>query len=162
MPRKISAGILPYRRASRGFEYFLVHPGGPYWARKDAGAWSIAKGEIGAGEDALAAARREFREETGIDLAGHAAADFLPLAPLRQPSGKIVQAWALAHDCDAAAIASNLCEIEWPPRSGRTISIPEIDRAGWFGERAALAKIQKGQTGFIRELALALSRARRP
>lgn len=157
MPRKTSAGILPFRRRGRAIEFFLVHPGGPYWARKDEGAWSIAKGEIDGGEDALAAARREFREETGIDLGARAASDFLPLAPLRQPSGKIVRAWAIEHDCDADAIASNRCEIEWPPRSGKTISIPEIDRAGWFAERAALAKILKGQAGFIRELAARLA-----
>lgn len=157
MPPKISAGILPFRRTGRAPEYFLVHPGGPYWARKDAGAWSIAKGEIDEGEDALAAARREFREETGFDLGARAASDFLALAPLRQPSGKIVQAWAIEHDCDADAIASNLCEIEWPPRSGKRISIPEVDRAGWFAERAALAKIQKGQAAFIAELAARLA-----
>lgn len=161
MPRKISAGILPFRRIGRAPEYFLVHPGGPYWARKDDGAWSIAKGELDPGEDTLAAARREFQEETGVDLAAHAAADFLPLAPLAQPSGKRVLAWALEHDCDAAAITSNLCEIEWPPRSGRKISIPEVDRAGWFDERTALAKILKGQAGFIRELARHLASARR-
>lgn len=159
MPRRISAGILPFRRTGRAPEYFLVHPGGPYWARKDDGAWSIAKGEIGDGEDALAAARREFHEETGVDLAGHAASAFIALAPLKQPSGKIVQAWAIEHDCDAAAAVSNLCEIEWPPRSGKTITIPEIDRAGWFAERAALTKITKGQAGFIRELARRLAGA---
>ncbi len=157
MPRKISAGLLPYRRTSRGAEYFLVHPGGPYWARKDEGAWSIAKGELDGGENALAAARREFQEETGVDVRHHADSDFIPLTPLKQPSGKIVQAWALAHDCDANAITSNLCEIEWPPRSGKTIAIPEIDRAGWFDEPAALAKILKGQAGFIRELARRLA-----
>lgn len=157
MPRKTSAGILLFRRSGRAPEYFLVHPGGPYWARKDAGAWSIAKGEIGGGEDALAAARREFREETGIDLGGHAASEFLPLAPLRQASGKVVIAWALEHDCDADSIASDRCEIEWPTRSGRTIAIPEIDRAGWFAERVALAKILPGQAGFIRELARRLA-----
>lgn len=159
MPRRISAGILPFRCAGRAPEYFLVHPGGPYWARKDDGAWSIAKGEIGDGEEPLAAARREFGEETGIDLAGHAASDFIALAPLKQPSGKIVQAWAIEHDCDAAAVVSNLCKIEWPPRSGKTIAVPEIDRAGWFAERAALSKILKGQAGFIRELARRLARA---
>jgi predicted NUDIX family NTP pyrophosphohydrolase len=157
MPRKISAGILLYRRAAGAPEYFLVHPGGPFWARKDAGAWSIAKGEPAPGEDELEAARREFQEETGVDLGQHAMSDFLPLAPLQQPGGKLVRAWAIEHDCDAGAIKSNLCEIEWPPRSGKTLAIPEIDRAGWFGEDEALAKIVKGQAGFIRELARRLA-----
>lgn len=157
MPRRISAGILPFRRTGRAPEYFLVHPGGPYWARKDDGAWSIAKGEIADGEDPLTAARREFHEETGFDLSDPAPSDFIALAPLKQPSGKIVQAWAIEQDFDAATIASNRCEIEWPPRSGKTIQIPEVDRAGWFDERAALAKISKGQTGFIRALARRLA-----
>jgi predicted NUDIX family NTP pyrophosphohydrolase len=160
MSRKTSAGILPFRRTPRGPEFFLVHPGGPYWARKDDGAWSIAKGELDAGEEPLAAARREFQEETGVDLARHAPGDFLELAPLRQPSGKLVRAWALEHDCDAAAIRSNLCEIEWPPRSGKTISIPEVDRAGWFDATEALVKIGKGQAGFVRELADRLAKKR--
>jgi predicted NUDIX family NTP pyrophosphohydrolase len=156
MSRKISAGILPFRRAGRAPEFFLVHPGGPFWARKDAGAWSIAKGELDAGEEPLAAARREFQEETGVDLARHAPGDFIELTRLRQPGGKLVLAWALEHDCDAAAIKSNLCEIEWPPRSGKTLAIPEVDRAGWFAEEEALAKIRKGQAGFVRELVVRL------
>lgn len=160
MPRKTSAGILLYRRTGPKPEYFLVHPGGPFWARKDAGAWSIAKGELDPGEDPLAAARREFHEETGVDLGRHAPSDFLALASLKQPSGKLVQAWALEHDCDADAIRSNLCDIEWPPRSGKTLSIPEVDRAGWFAEREALAKIQRGQAGFILELAQRLVASR--
>jgi predicted NUDIX family NTP pyrophosphohydrolase len=153
MPRKTSAGLLLFRRRGRAPEFFLVHPGGPYWAKKDAGAWSIAKGEIDPGEEPLTAARREFTEETGVTLDGHGAADFIALTPLKQPSGKLVLAWALEHDCDAAAIESNLCEIEWPPRSGRKLAIPEIDRASWFREGEALAKIRKGQTGFVAELA---------
>ena len=161
MSRKTSAGILPFRRTGRAPEFFLVHPGGPYWARKDDGVWSVAKGELDAGEEPLAAARREFQEETGVDLARHAPGDFLELTALKQPSGKLVRAWALEHDCDAAAIESNLCEIEWPPRSGNTISIPEVDRAGWFNEAEALAKITKGQAGFIRELAARLASAKR-
>ena len=161
MPRKTSAGLLLFRRTGRAPEFVLVHPGGPLWAKKDAGTWSIAKGEIDPGEDPLAAARREFAEETGVALDGHAAADFVALAPLKQPSGKLVLAWAFERDCDDAAIRSNLCEIEWPPRSGRTLSIPEVDRAGWFTEDAALAKIQKGQAGFIAELAARLLAPRR-
>lgn len=156
MARKTSAGILLFRRTRRGPEFFLVHPGGPFWAKKDAGAWSIAKGELDAGEDALAAARREFQEETGVDLSMHRASDFLALTPLRQPGGKLVLAWAIEHDCDAERITSNLCEIEWPPRSGRKLSIPEVDRAGWFPIEQALAKIRKGQAGFVTELALRL------
>ena len=161
MPRKISAGILPFRRIGRAPEFFLVHPGGPYWAKKDDNAWSVAKGELDPGEDALAAARREFQEETGVDLGRHALADFLRLAPVKQPSGKLIHAWALEHDCDAAAIKSNLCEIEWPPRSGKTLTIPEVDRAAWFDEQAALAKIRKGQSGFIRELVSLLTARKR-
>lgn len=142
-------------------EFFLVHPGGPYWAKKDLGAWSIPKGEIDPGEDALTAARREFAEETGIGLGDRATGDFLALTPIKQPSGKLVLAWALEHDCDADGIDSNRCEIEWPPRSGRRIAIPEVDRAGWFAADAALAKIQKGQSGLILELARRLGARRR-
>ena len=137
-----------------------MHPGGPFWAKKDLGAWSVAKGELAEGEEPLAAARREFQEETGVDLEGHAERDFIVLTPLKQPNGKIVRAWALEHDCDASAITSNLCEIEWPPRSGRMLAIPEVDRAGWFDEAAAIAKIVKGQAGFIRELAQRLAAPR--
>jgi predicted NUDIX family NTP pyrophosphohydrolase len=151
---KTSAGILLYRRTGPDPEYFLVHLGGPFWAKKDLGAWSIPKGEIDAGEDPLAAARREFAEETGIALAGPA----LPLTARRQRSGKLVLAWTIEGDADAEAIRSNECQIEWPPRSGRLISIPEVDRAGWFGEAEALAKINPGQQGFITELAEQLRR----
>lgn len=158
---KVSAGILPFRRIGGALEFFLVHPGGPFWAKKDLGAWSIAKGELDGGESPLAAARREFAEETGVSLAHRGEADFIALTPLQQPSGKRVLAWAVEHDCDAAAIKSNLCAIEWPPRSGKTLMIPEIDRAGWFGEDEALAKILKGQAGFIRELAQRLGAKKR-
>ena len=161
MSRKTSAGLLLFRRIGRAPEFFLVHPGGPYWAKKDAGAWSIAKGELDAGEDPLAEARREFTEETGVALNGRRADEFIALEPLKQPSGKIVLAWALEHDCDAAAITSNHCDIEWPPRSGRTLSIPEVDRAAWFAEKDALAKIQKGQSGFIAEMATRLAARKR-
>src|SRR5579884_2443298 len=125
---KISAGLLMYRMVKDEIEVLLVHPGGPFWRNKDEGAWTIPKGEIAAGEDALAAARREFREETGQDIAG----DFVPLAPIRQAGGKIVEAWAVAADIDAATVVSNSFEMEWPPRSGRRQSFPEIDRAAWF------------------------------
>jgi predicted NUDIX family NTP pyrophosphohydrolase len=155
-PPKTSAGILLFRRIGAEPEYFLVHPGGPFWAGKDLGAWSIPKGEIDAGEEPLAAARREFAEETGIVLAGAA----LELTPRRQRSGKLVLAWAVEGDADPAAIRSNECEIEWPPRSGRRMLIPEVDRAGWFREAEALAKINPAQQGFVVELAGRL-RARR-
>lgn len=143
---KLSAGILAFRRGDDGLEYFLVHPGGPLWARKDEGAWSIPKGEYEAGDDALEAAKREFAEETGLTADG----PFAPLTPLRQPSGKRVSAWAmLAPDLDPGAVASNTFSLEWPPRSGRRIEVPEIDRAGWFDADEARRKLLKGQVGFV-------------
>jgi predicted NUDIX family NTP pyrophosphohydrolase len=144
---KQSAGLLMYRRRGE-LEVFLVHPGGPFWAKKDTGAWSIPKGEYRPGDDPLAAARREFREETGFSVAG----EFTPLTPLKQPSGKIIQAWAVEGDCDAGAIRSNTFTLEWPPRSGRQQEFPEVDRAGWFTLTAAREKIIKGQVGFLDEL----------
>jgi predicted NUDIX family NTP pyrophosphohydrolase len=161
MSRKTSAGLLPFRRTGHALEFFLVHPGGPFWAKKDLGAWSIAKGELDGDETPLAAARREFTEETGVALDARDDADFIALTPLQQPSGKRVLAWAVEHDCDAATIKSNLCAIEWPPRSGKTLVIPEVDRAGWFAEDEALAKIQKGQAGFVRELAAIVASKKR-
>jgi predicted NUDIX family NTP pyrophosphohydrolase len=145
---KQSAGLLMYRRRRGELEVFLVHPGGPFWARKDAGAWSLPKGEYLQGDDPLAAARREFREETGFSVAG----EFTPLTPLKQPSGKIIQAWAVEGDCDAGAIRSNTFTLEWPPRSGRQQEFPEVDRAAWFTLTAAREKIIKGQVGFLDEL----------
>jgi len=145
---KHSAGLLMYRRRRGELEVFLVHPGGPFWAKKDAGAWSIPKGEYRPGEDPLAAARREFREETGFSVAG----EFTPLTPLKQPSGKIIQAWAVEGDCDAGAIRSNTFTLEWPPRSGHQQEFPEVDRAAWFTLTAAREKIIKGQVGFLEEL----------
>ncbi len=150
-----SAGILLYRRPPSGLEVFLIHPGGPFWAKKD--AWSIPKGEYAPEEDALDAARREFEEETGSPmLADRAAADFLPLGVVRQPSGKQVTAWAVEGDFDPATLVSNTCEIEWPPRSGRRMEIPEADRGGWFSLEAARAKIFEGQDGLLDRLAAAL------
>jgi predicted NUDIX family NTP pyrophosphohydrolase len=137
-----------YRRREEGLQVFLVHPGGPFWAKKDLGAWSIPKGEYDQDEDALAAARREFTEETGFVAEG----EFIPLTPLKQPSGKIIQAWALAGDCDAGAVKSNTFTMEWPPRSGATKEFPEIDRAGWFTMEEAKVKIIKGQARFLEEL----------
>ena len=145
---RLSAGLLLYRRRRGVLEVFLVHPGGPFWAGKDAGVWSIPKGEFSPGEDPLAAARREFGEETGFTAAG----EFLPLTPLKQPSGKIIQAWAVAGDCDPGAIRSNTFSLEWPPRSGRRQEFPEVDRAAWFKLAGAREKISQGQAGFLEEL----------
>jgi predicted NUDIX family NTP pyrophosphohydrolase len=145
---KTSAGLLPYRWRDRRLEVFLVHPGGPFWARKDEHAWSIAKGEAEPEEDLLAAARREFREETGLSTDGPA----LPLAPLRQAGGKLVHAWAIEADLDASSIRSNSFPLEWPPRSGRIREFPEVDRAGWFDLAEARRRIHKGQSRFLDEL----------
>jgi predicted NUDIX family NTP pyrophosphohydrolase len=148
MPRR-SAGLLMYRRSREGLEVLLVHPGGPFWKKKDDGAWSIPKGEYGAGEDPLDAARREFQEETGLV----AQAPFTPLTPIKQPGGKIVQAWAFEGDRDAEALKSNTFSMEWPPGSGRRQEFQEVDRAGWFGIEDAKRKILRGQVGLLAELA---------
>lgn len=145
-----SAGILLYRRAASGLEVFLIHPGGPFWAKKD--SWSIPKGEYSPEEEPLAAARREFQEETGMAVDG----DFLPLGAIRQPSGKQVTAWAIEGDIDPAALVSNTCEVEWPPRSGRRITIPEADRGAWFSLEQARGKIFHGQEALLDRLAAAL------
>ncbi len=126
----------------------MVHPGGPFWAKKDEGAWSIPKGEYAPGEDPLEAAKREFQEETGFQAAG----EFLPLTPRKQPSGKIISAWALEGDGDASAIQSNKFSMEWPPHSGKQQEFPEVDRGSWFSIPAAKAKILKGQMPFLDEL----------
>jgi predicted NUDIX family NTP pyrophosphohydrolase len=138
---KLSAGLLLYRRGRDGLEVFLVHPGGPFWAKKDLGAWSIPKGEYTEGELPLEAALREFREETGFAVDGHP----IELGTVKQTGGKLVSAWALEGDCDPAALVSNTCFIEWPPRSGRQMEIPEVDRGGWFGIEAAREKIFNSQ-----------------
>ena len=127
----------------------MVHPGGPYWAKKDLGAWSIPKGEYDPAEDPLEAARREFEEETGLIATG----PFTPLASLKQPSGKVVSAWAFQGDCDPTTINSNTFSMEWPPRSGKQQSFPEVDRGEWFPIPVAKDKINKGQVGFLDELA---------
>jgi predicted NUDIX family NTP pyrophosphohydrolase len=139
----VSAGLLLYRRRDSGVEVFLVHPGGPYWAGKDGGAWSVPKGLVDPGEDELACARREFREETGFDVSG--SGPERDLGTFRQPSGKHVHVWAIEGDCDPAELSSNLFEMEWPPKSGRTASFPEVDRGGWFNQPQALLKIVRGQ-----------------
>lgn len=146
---KHSAGLLMYRRGGGVLEVFLAHPGGPFWAKKDLGAWSLPKGEFTPEEDALAAARREFTEETGFPAEG----EFIPLTPLKQPSGKLIEAWAFQGDCDPGTVKSNTFTREWPPRSGRTEKFPEVDRAGWFTIKEAKVKIIKGQAGFLEELA---------
>ena len=137
-----------YKRAADGLRVLLVHPGGPFWAKKDLGAWSIPKGEYAPGEDPLAAARREFEEETGMRVAG----DFMPLGELVSPGRKIVTAFALEGDCDPAALRSNTFELEWPPKSGRMQSFPEVDRAQWFSPEEARQKILAGQSEFIGRL----------
>jgi predicted NUDIX family NTP pyrophosphohydrolase len=147
-----SAGILLYRRGGGTLEVLLVHPGGPFWARKDDGVWSIPKGEYDASEEPLAAARREFAEETGTPVAGEAVA----LGAFRQPSGKIVDAWAIEGDLDPAAVKSNTFTLEWPPRSGKTREVPEVDRAGWFSPEEAARKLLKGQRPILEALLRAL------
>ena len=139
----ISAGLLLYRRRDSDVEVFLVHPGGPYWARKDEGAWSVPKGLVDAGEEELACARREFKEETGFDL--HGSAGERDLGTFRLPSGKRLHVWAVEGDCNPAELHSNLFEMEWPPKSGRTARFPEVDRGSWLDRIPALLKITKGQ-----------------
>lgn len=145
---KHSAGLLLYRFGPAGTEVFLVHPGGPFWAKKDLGAWSIPKGEAEPGEDLLARAQREFTEETGLTAVGA----FRPLAPIRQSGGKIVHAWAVESDFDAATVKSNTFDLEWPPRSGRIQAFPEIDRGGWFDLAVARAKINPAQRALLDEV----------
>ena len=146
---KQSAGILLYRRTGGRLELLLVHPGGPFWRAKDRRAWSIPKGELAPGEDPLAAARREFREETGMGVEG----EFLALGAHRQPGGKTIVAWAHEGDFNPAALKSNLFSIEWPPRSGRTATFPEADKAAWFSLGEAQVKVVRGQRAIIAALA---------
>jgi predicted NUDIX family NTP pyrophosphohydrolase len=138
---KLSAGLLLFRRKKGTLEVFLVHPGGPFWTKKDLGAWSIPKGECAEGELPLEAAKREFREETGLPVDG----DPVELGTVKQAGGKLVSVWAMEGDCDPAKLISNMCSIEWPPRSGRKMEIPEVDRGDWFGIEAAQERILKGQ-----------------
>ena len=155
---RTSAGLLLYRWREGRLEVFLVHPGGPLWARKDQGAWSIPKGEFTAGEDPLLAARREVEEETGLVPDGA----FVALSPLRQAGGKIVHAFALEGDCDPTAIRSNSFTIEWPPRSGQRREFPEVDRAAWFALAEAKRRILKSQLGLLEQLVEFLSRTDAP
>ena len=144
MPQK-SAGLLIHRHIAGVFEFLLVHPGGPFWARKDEGAWSIPKGLIGNDEDELEAAKREAEEELGVAIEG----DFRPLGSYKQPGGKIVVAWSVEADIDADAVRSNMFIMEWPPKSGRMKEFPEVDRAGWFSLPEAGLKILKGQRAML-------------
>ena len=146
--RQTSAGIVLFRRAPHGLDVFLVHPGGPFWRNKDDGAWSIPKGLYDESEPPLAAAKREFLEETGVAVDG----EFVDLGTFKQPGGKIVAAFALEGDFDVAALKSNTFTIEWPPKSGRMTAFPEIDRAAWFAPDEALRKILKGQAPIVRAL----------
>jgi predicted NUDIX family NTP pyrophosphohydrolase len=145
---KQSAGILLYRKNDNTLQVLLVHPGGPFFKNKDTGAWSIPKGVFLDDEDPLMAAKREFFEETGLAIDG----SFTPLAPVKLKSGKIVYAWAIEGDIDPENVVSNLFELEWPPKSGKKQSFPEIDRAGWFDVDDAKAKINIGQVGLIDNL----------
>lgn len=145
---KQSAGILLYRRTDATLEVLLVHPGGPFWKNKDDGAWMIPKGEFTDEEDPLACARREFQEETGFEVKG----PFAPLDPIRQAGGKAVLAWAAEGDLDAEKIQSNTFEMEWPPKSGRRQSFPEVDRAAWFDLAEARKKLLKSQLPLLDQL----------
>ncbi len=142
-----------YRRREGRLEIFLVHPGGPFWAKKDLGSWSISKGEYVEGEPPLEAARREFQEETGFAAAG----DFRELGAVQQAGGKVVTAWAFEGDCDPSKLISNRCEIEWPPRSGRRIEIPEVDRGDWYSIAEARERILKSQAPFLDRLSKMLN-----
>ncbi len=145
---KQSAGILLYKKVKQELFVLLAHPGGPYWKNKDLGVWSIPKGEFTGQEDAIEAAKREFEEEIGQKVTG----DFIPLEPVKLKSGKIVYAWALEKDIDASVIKSNFFQIEWPPKSGKWISIPEVDKADWFTMDQALEKIHPAQASFLTQL----------
>lgn len=148
-----SAGLLLFRRTSEGLELFLAHPGGPFWHNRDTGAWTIPKGVAETGEDTLAAARREFEEETGV----HPVGPFVPLGSIRQKAGKLVHAWAWEGDADPAAVTSNTMKTEWPRGSGRFISFPEVDRCAWFDSRVAREKINPAQAELIDRLEMVLS-----
>ncbi|MEO6328494.1 MAG: NUDIX domain-containing protein [Ginsengibacter sp.] len=154
MPKK-SAGILIYSYHNNLLQVLLVHPGGPFWAKKDLGAWSVPKGEIEEDENPLDAAKREVEEETGIKILG----DFVELTPIKQKSGKMVYAWAIKNDLNAAEITSNTFETEWPPKSGIKKRFPEIDKAAWFNAEEAKKKIIEGQVPLIEELQLKLKDA---
>lgn len=152
MPKKVTAGLLLFRRCNE-LEVLLIHPGGPFWAKKDLGAWSLPKGQIEDNEEPLDAAKREFAEETGFTVDG----EFLPLNPVRQSGGKIVHAWAIEGDCDPNRLQSNLFSMEWPPKSGTLRQFPEVDRAAWFSIPEARERILPAQKDFLEQLASLLS-----
>jgi predicted NUDIX family NTP pyrophosphohydrolase len=152
---KRSAGILMYRRKNDALEFLLVHPGGPFWSKRDDGSWSIPKGLYESGEDAFAAAQREFTEETGFTAQGK----FLDIGSFKQPGGKAISIWAVEGDCDLSLFRSNEFSMEWPPRSGRTAQFPEADRAGWFPAQQALQKITRGQIPIVQALLARLATA---
>jgi predicted NUDIX family NTP pyrophosphohydrolase len=156
MAAKQSAGLLLYRWGDEGLEFLLAHPGGPFWAKKDLGAWSIPKGEFLEDEEPLTAARREFAEEIGTRVDG----DVLTLTPVKQKSRKLVHAFAIEHDLNVDRISSNTFEMEWPPRSGKKQAFPEVDRAAWFRFEEARQRIQPGQLPILDELARRLSAER--
>ena len=157
MPTAHSAGLLMYRFGAQGVQVLLAHPGGPYWTRKDDGAWTLPKGEYAPGADPLVEAQREFQEETGWPPQG----PYLPLGELRQKSGKRIRAWAFEGDCDVAQLRSNTFEMEWPPRSGRMQAFAEIDRAAWFTLQEAYRKLIAGQLPFLDALQEQLRKAGR-
>lgn len=145
---KKSAGLLLFRIKEDGPEFFLVHPGGPFWKNKDEGAWSVPKGEFDDSEDPLTAAQREFQEETGVVVSGK----FTALVPVRQRSGKMIYCWGVNFHIDPSKIRSNLFQLEWPPKSGKYIDVPEVDRAGWFNYETAKKKLIPGQVALLDEL----------
>jgi predicted NUDIX family NTP pyrophosphohydrolase len=153
--RAVSAGLLLYRRVGTGLEVFLAHPGGPFWSRRDAGAWTIPKGLVEPGEDPLAAACREFEEETGIRPVG----PFLPLGEVRQKAGKVVRVWAWEGDADSAAVRSNTARTEWPRGSGRWLTFPEVDRCAWYAPAEAREKINPAQAELLERLEAVLAKA---
>lgn len=146
--RRVSAGLLMFKRSDSRVDVFLVHPGGPFWQKKDQGSWSIPKGEYTEGEDPLEAAKREFEEETSMKPEG----EFVSLDDIKQPSGKIITAWAFEGDCSPEEIRSNVFSMEWPPKSGQMKEFPEVDRGAWFSLDDARDRIQKGQIGFLDRL----------
>ncbi len=153
MARAVSSGLLLFRRRNGALEIFLAHPGGPFWSRRDDGAWTIPKGIVNEGEDLLDGARREFFEETGIEPRG----PYIQLGAIRQKAGKTVHGWAWEGDADASTIKSNLSQSEWPRGSGKFVSYPEVDRCEWFDADVARTKMNPAQAAFVDRLRVILS-----